>query len=288
MEDFLKENGLSDALIPAVREQFDRVWAEAINNNPMPIADVTDILFPEDTKQALEQQLESTKTLLAGAMQRLNDAIANGDNPKYIDALQVNVSKLTESVAILEERLNNFNIGRFGQQFQYMNKVLATFGKATSNLMDNVADAWEAALQAQVKSGKKSEEQAKKTFEGVKILQYASAVINTSAAVVQALADPTTPNYYIKAANAAAALAAGIAQTIKIKNTEFSASMSSTASNSSPELVDRTPQLQYTIGLNAADYAYEMAQYPTRAYVVDKDLSDGLRNYNRRGEETTF
>ena len=171
----------------------------------------------------------------------------------------------------------------FAKKYQsFMN----SYGKATSNVLENVGDAWEAVLQRRVKLGKMEEEEAKKSFENVKNLQVAAAVINTAGAVVQALADTTVPSYYVKVANAAAALAAGTAQVIKIKNTEFGGS--GDAASSTPKMVDRTPQLQYTIGLNTADYAEAQAQTPIRAYVVDRDLADGLDEYNKQKNETTF
>lgn len=284
----MKELGLGDEFIKYFKETIDKTVAQAMSDSNMPQGFLYNILFPQSDKVAIEFKIQEIQRLITEAMGELADAISNGAEQSEIDALTKKIEKLEDTLATLQERMFNFNIGRFSQVFKDLGKYLDTYGKATANVMDNVADAWEAALQAQVKSGKMGEEQAKKSFESVKALQLAGAIINTSAAVVQALADPTTPSYYLKAANAAAALAAGIAQVIKIKNTEFSASVSSTSSSATPQMVDRTPQLQYTIGLNSADYAYEISRYPTRAYVVDKDLADGLQNYNRREDETTF
>lgn len=162
---------------------------------------------------------------------------------------------------------------------QVLNNFTQAYASATSNALGSVADAWEESLKAQGKTNEKA-------FNGVKALQYAAAVINTSAAVVQALSDPTTPSYYLKAANAAAALAAGTAQVLQIKNTKLGGSTSS--SSSAPKLVDRTPQLQYTYGINPADFAQAQAAYPIRAFVVDRDLKAGIENYDTRLRETTF
>lgn len=210
-------------------------------------------------KDATNEQLESIKN--------------------YEDAL-VNLN-------VLEERLFKLRIKRFEENAGEVAKYFNSYGKSTSNLLDNVADAWEASLQAQVKAGKRSEESAKDSFETMKTLQYASAVINTAAAVVQALADPSVPSYYVKAANAVAALAAGTAQVIKIANTDFSGSAGS-AGGETPRLVQSAPQVSYTVGVNEADYAAAQAQNPIRAYVVDKDLAEGLDEYNARENETTF
>lgn len=193
----------------------------------------------------------------------------------------------SEEFARLQEEAARLSMEIWDEYFFKLSKHFDTYGKATANVMSSVADAWEAALQAQVKNGKKSEEQAKKSFKTVKTLQMASAVINTAAAVVQALADPTVPSFYVKIANAAAALAAGTAQVLKISATEFS-SNASTSTESTPQLVDRTPQLMYTVGLNPQEYAEAQSQRPIRAFITDRDLSEGLDEYNRKKNDTTF
>lgn len=194
---------------------------------------------------------------------------------------------LQREIAALEEQILKKRMERFSIFYTQLGKYINTYGMAVGNVMGSVADAWEAALQAQVKSGRKSEEEAKRSFENVKALQIGVAVINTAAAITSALADPTIPSYFVKAANAVAALASGTAQVIKISQTEFNSNVASATENT-PTLVDRTPPLQYTIGLNSEEYAAAMAETPIRAYVVDADLSNGLNQYNRRRGETTF
>ena len=204
-----------------------------------------------------------------------------------MDQLAAKGEETSSRFITASELATKLSMKMWDDYFKKLGKHFSSYGKATTNVMDAVAECWEAALQAQVKNGKKSEKEAKKSFENVKKLQMASAIINTGAAIVQALADPTVPSYYVKAANAVAAGIAGAAQVIKISSTEFSASASQ-STESTPKLVDRTPQLQYTVGLNPQDYAEAQAQNPIRAYVVDRDLSDGLDEYNRRRNETTF
>lgn len=188
---------------------------------------------------------------------------------------------------LLQEQAAKLSMEIWDEYFLKLSKHFDTYGKATANVMNSVADAWEAALQWQVKNGKKSEEQAEKSFNTVKALQMASAVINTAAAAVQAMADPTVPNFYVKMANAAAAIAAGTAQVLKIAATDFS-SNAAASTESTPQLVDRTPQLMYTVGLNPQEYAEAQSQRPIKAFVVDRDLSEGLDEYNRRRAETEF
>ena len=102
------------------------------------------------------------------------------------------------------------------------------------------------------------------------------------------MADTTVPSYYVKVANAAAALAAGTAQIIKISSTDFNAS-GAAAGASMPNMVERpNPAVTYTVGLNAADYAEAAAQNPIHCYITDRELDEGLEQYNRRQDETSF
>ena len=218
-------------------------------------------------------------------------------SPADIDELEKRIEELksiqersyeqNQELETLEEQLRKKKLTRWNAYYTQLGKYIDNYGKSTANLLDNVADAWDALLQAQVKTGKKSQEDAERSFNKLKILQYTSAIINTASAVVSALADPTVPSYYVKAINAAAALAAGTAQVIKIANTDFSGTASA-AGGETPRLVQQAPAIQYTVGVNEADYAAAQAQNPIRAYVVDKDLAEGLDEYNARENETTF
>lgn len=252
------------ALAEYANQAFDKVMGEAMLNDQwgMDFKLIDWLVKPSDIA-ILEDRIAELK------------AVANRD------------FLADEELAALEEQLQKKKLARWNAYYTQLGKYIDNYGKSTANLLDNVADAWDALLQAQVKTGKKSQEDAERSFNKLKILQYASAIINTASSVVQALADPTVPSYYVKAINAAAALAAGTAQVIKIANTDFSGSAGS-AGGETPRLVQQAPQVNYTVGVNEADYAAAQAQNPIRAYVVDKDLAEGLDEYNARENETTF
>ena len=257
--------GIGGAAIQYVKSINDAI-EEARKENPLPDNWILGDIFAGFDKNG--------KILLAGIRAQMQQLRDEG-------------KEASDEFVMLSEQATKLSMKLWDDYFKKIGKHFSSYGKATANVMDAVADAWEAALQAQVKNGKKSEEQAKKSFNNVKALQISSAVINTAAAVVQALADPTVPSYYVKAANAVAAGIAGAAQIIKISSTDFSASAGN-ATDNTPKLVDRTPQLQYVVGVNEADYAQAQAANPIRAYVVDRDLSEGLDEYNKRKDETTF
>lgn len=313
-EDKLRKAG--DVVSREILEGYEAAIQEAVDNGQFGIAET----LWKNLSQTVRQMFGNEKLNGVGGaaieyVQKINKAIeeAQAEYPlpnnwiigdifagfdkngtKMLASIREQMQKLrsegkeaSDEFVSLSEQATALSMKLWDDYFKKIGKHFTSYGKATSSLMDNVADAWEAALQAQVKNGKKSEEEAKKSFGFVKALQLSAAIINTAGAVVQALADPTIPSYTVKAINAAAALAAGTAQVIKISSTEFSASASK-STDSTPQLVDRTPQLQYTVGLNPQDYAAAQAQNPIRAYVVDRDLSDGLDEYNRRKDETTF
>ena len=171
--------------------------------------------------------------------------------------------------------------------YSQLGKYINTYGVSTGKVLGSVADFWEAELQAKVKNGKKTEEEAKRSFKAVKALQISTAVINTAAAVVQALADTTVPSYYVKAANAIAAGIAGAAEVVKIASTDFSSSGSYSASNSAPTLT-QTPQMVNTYGINPADYAEANAQNPVRVFVVESDITEAQNAARVRVAESTF
>lgn len=292
-----KDKGFGKDILKYFDEVFDKGLQQYQLDNEGPGAIYLRALFPQGDINALKIEVDKAKKVVKESFDEIQKYKVWDYKElglfHYDDSTDEAVAAIEryEEAAIrldeLEKQLFKKRIDRFTSANVQIAKYYNTYGKATSTLMDNVADAWEAALQAQVKNGKKSEDEAKKSFGFIKALQLSAAVINTAGAVVQALADPTIPSYTVKAINAAAALAAGTAQVIKISSTEFSASASQSTENT-PQLVDRTPQLQYTYALNTQDYADALAERPIKAYITDREVVDGIDQYNRRRGETTF
>lgn len=165
-----------------------------------------------------------------------------------------------------------------------LEKVLIKPFNSVANLLGNVAQAWESVIRAQVDAGKMSEEQAKKSFEKMKAFQYTQAGISTAAAVVQALSDPDVPSFYLRAINAAAALATGTAQVAQIAASHYGST--GTASTTTPKLIDRTPVVN-TVSLNASE-AGNSIQQNMRVYVVESDITEAQRATKARVTESTF
>lgn len=213
-----------------------------------------------------------------------------------IDHLKERIEELkksTEDWAIeelleKEEELYKKRLEIFSIIFRQQQKIIDNYGVSTGKVLKSVADLWEAELQAKVKNGKKTEEEAKKSFKAVKALQISTAVINTAAAVVQALADTTVPSFYVKAANAAAAGIAGAAEIVKIASTDFSSSSSYSQSNTSAPTLTQSAPMVNTYGINPADYAEANAQNPVRVYVVESDITEAQNASRVRVAESTF
>lgn len=187
-------------------------------------------------------------------------------------------------IELIEADHRRITLERDSKMYEARVAMLRQYVSATTNLFDNVASAWEAVIKAKVKNDKMSDESARRSFENMKKLQYATAVINTAAGVAQALSDPAVPTYYLRAINAAAALAAGVAQIAKIAATSYDSAGSS--STSTPQLVDRTP-VQQTVSLNAAEAGQGVAQN-MRVYVVESDITEAQNRTRARVSESTF
>ncbi len=183
--------------------------------------------------------------------------------------------------------------------FRKYDKFLSSYGTSTANVLGNTTNLWSALIDAKQKDidkqkdeGKISEkeykrrtEQNKKSFDNLKSLQIATAVINTASAVVAALADMSVP-FYVRLANSVAAGIAGAAEIVKIKSTDFG-SGSYSAGSSAPTITQSAPMVN-TYGINPADYAEANAQNPVRVYVLESDITDAQNSARVRVQESTF
>lgn len=227
------------------------------------------------TAEAIRQSYEPIFNSLYTQMGQWRQAVRDG----IVDA-----KTAADEIALIEADERRLTLERDSKMYEARVAMLRKYVSASTNLFDNVASAWEAVIKAKVKNDKMSDESARRSFENMKKLQYATAVINTAAGVAQALSDPAVPTYYLRAINAAAALAAGVAQIAKIAATSYDSAGSN--STSTPQLVDRTP-VQQTVSLNAAEAGQGVAQ-SMRVYVVESDITEAQNRSRARVSESTF
>ena len=101
--------------------------------------------------------------------------------------------------------------------------TIVDVGNSIGSILGSVADAWQDSVEAQVKAGDMSQEEADKQMENVRALQIVQATINMLAGSFGAFAQAssTIPPPYgqiVGAAAAAAVIAQGIAQIAAIRN----------------------------------------------------------------------
>ena len=204
----------------------------------------------------------------------------------------------TQQIDEAEKQLAENRKQRDEAYIKHHSNFLNSYGTATSSVLNESAKLWnklidikEAKMKADLDEGKISKREYdaqhkrnEASFKAMKALQLASAVISTAAAVAQALADTTVPNFYVRLANSIAAGIAGATEIATISATELGSATGSAAS--SFNMTQRTPVVQ-TTGMNPNDYA-EAATQNIRVYVTDKDLADGVNNYKTKVEETSF
>ena len=287
---------ISQGRINEARVFFDEMWKEfgeaAKNISPEAESAIKESMlrlesvFSETLAEVWTGSTDALVALVRTSFRTVLDEIE-----AEIDALKFQIANATgdtaemlAKLAALEEDYRRLTMKRDAALLDARTKNLRTYADSVSGLLNNVASAWQNIIRAQVDAGKMEEQQAKESFERMKTLQYAVAVISTASAVIQALADPTIPSYILKGINAAAALAAGIAQVAQISATHYGSTGSS--STSTPTLVDRSPVTQ-TVSLNASEVG-ESATQNMRVYVVESDITDAQNRTKARVSESTF
>lgn len=290
---FATDKSLQEANIKGINEvvsQFKSLIEDAIGDNEFAQANT----FVQDLRiyllNAFAQTFDGNSkeienaidVFIASFVDQINEGLAD-------DKYTLDFSKKFEALSL--NGANNFDaLARITSDF------METYVSSTASGLDAVANLWDESLKARykrlVESGKMTEEEAQKqaeqSFKAVKAMQIGVAVVDTAAAVTQALADPTIPSYYVKAANAVAAAVNGAAQIVAITQTEFGTPNVKVPTPTTPTYTSAPTEMVYTYGLNAADYAAAQAQNPIRAYIVDSDVKAGLDNLNNRENETTF
>ena len=142
-----------------------------------------------------------------------------------------------------------------------------------------------------------SEEDARKAFNLNKAASIADATVNTFLAATQALRDPKLPTV-AKAFAVGGIIASGLAQVRKIAATQFKASGSSGGGGGGgtgptgqaapqPSEIFANPQTTM-LGTDGAAMSQGQNTAPTRAYVVERDITQSTRRVRRLEEFATI
>ena len=163
-----------------------------------------------------------------------------------------------------------------------------------AEIFGTVAEAEEERIQRQLDAGDIGIEAAKSQFETVKQWQYAQTWINTIAGMTAALTAPsmqtTGPAGWVAAATQAASiLATGIAQTIKIKNTQFNGGGVSSGGSGISASPSVTP-IDVRNDIQQSPTVLPDSQSPRnqRVYILERDIQDSNRRVEIRENNSTF
>ena len=160
---------------------------------------------------------------------------------------------------------------------------------------DDVYTAIEKTMDAKVKEGELSNEEAEKQLEeyrGIKAAAAAMDALGSAVGAYNSLASIPYVGPALGAVAAAAALAAGFANVRLIMATtkDNAGSGSDSYANAMPSLSDYQPQYVTNItGKDDTDYlANALSEKPIQAYVVESDVTASQELANKRTNETTW
>lgn len=266
------------------------------------IQEAVDNLKPGEANSLFEKLLENPPATMSPELkEKLKGYVATMKRALGEAIVESNKLSQGEKTSYLVELFGDAESIPRDLKLKVITDQIVTYSQTAVNALDQVASAWMNIMNAQKenlkfllesdaitqeeyeKRAKAMDERNEKSFKNMKALQYATAVVNTAGAVVQALVDPAVPTYYLRAINAAAALATGIAEVAQISGTHYQRMTSVSA----PTISQPTPSVN-TIGLS--DYAnlIEQNNEPIKVYVTDSDLKAGIDHYNETKAEVTF
>jgi len=248
-----------DSAIKTIQDRFER------ENNT---GSIWNMLTPVSGKEALKNitevydtQLDYLNKIRDKWNERLLDQ--NLTNEQRIEAEarvaevtgQIQDAELEKEVAVGEQRMAIYQ--------QWVDGVTEAVSQIGS-LFGSLADYYEKDIELKVKNGEMTEKEADKSFENIKAMRVAEAVINTIAGSIGAFlqASATYPAPYgqiIGGITAAAVAAAGATQIANIKSQTRNSSSVNTGSVSAPQM------------------AYDYNPTYTRTLTGEQDL-DNLRN----------
>ena len=203
---------------------------------------------------------------------------------------------ILESLQDLESEKTRIEREGLEERKQLRLEEIQSYADAANSIADifgTVAAAEEERIQRQLDAGEIGIEAAKSQFETVKQWQYAQTWINTISGMTAALTSPilnSTPAGWVAAATQAASLlATGIAQTIKIKNTQFNGGGVSSGNSGVSASPSVTP-IDVRDDIQQSPTVLPDSQSPRnqRVYILERDIQDSNRRVEVRENNSTF
>ena len=205
-------------------------------------------------------------------------------------------ASILESLQDLETQKTQIEREGLEERKQLRLEEIQSYADAANSIADifgTVAQLEEERIQRQLDAGEIGVEAAKSQFETVKQWQYAQTWINTISGMTAALTSPilnSTPGGWVAAATQAASLlATGIAQTIKIKNTQFNGGGVSSGGSGISASPSVTP-IDVRNDIQQSPTVLPDSQSPRnqRVYILERDIQDSNRRVEIRENNSTF
>lgn len=308
-----KSSELRKKLEQEVTNDFIKQSERRINRNDYALQrQLVAINHQYDAQIALADDDEAKQQLQNAKTKALNDAnitaLQNEIEELQNQQAQVKANtdewlKLADAIQQAQDKISDYQydnsqIGKGDKK--ELRKSKATWqdwSHSVTSLIGNVIDAEKANLDARVKSGKTTEEEAEKQFENIKKQQIALAIVNTlSGAVAAYMADthtykPASVGIAMGIIDAATTLAAGYAQIQQIKSTTYGST--TTPGGSSFTGVATAPLLNENLDANTlqsitTQSALTNQNQDQRVYILQSDIVKSNRQVEVRQSNTTF
>lgn len=312
---FLKENGSGQDLEETLAqlEILRSNWTTFQANQNANIQEES----LKSARKALESAFKDQESLLKDQEQKILDIrnpfklskeyeknqLAQIDNLKnyYQQLYDIEVdpdtrASILESLQDLSDQKTEIERAGIEERRQLRIGEIQSYADAANSIADifgTVAEAEEERIQRQLDAGEIGIEAAKSQFETVKQWQYAQTWINTISGMTAALTSPilnSTPAGWVAASTQAASLlATGIAQTIKIKNTQFNGGGVSSGGSGITASPSVTP-IDVRDDIQQSPTVLPDSQSPRnqRVYILERDIQDSNRRVEIRENNSTF
>ena len=182
---------------------------------------------------------------------------------------------------------------KLGKALRNTAKVWSDYGNTVTTVLDTIGDAWQKNLERQVKSGKLTEDEARKQFKMIQAMQYSLSVVNAAASTVAIWADPSM-GVYQKIATTISVAAQNAAELITIASTQFGDMSGSVdagaAANYVPAVINDTNPVSYTRNITSADDVDSIADRlgAIKVYVTEKDITNAQNKVRTKVSESRF
>lgn len=246
----------------------------------------------EDEEEIAQQEYQINLELQEKKLENLKrfkeEAIANGDVTGQLELaeeiadqeLQIERTKYDEI-----KRLEEKSAADSEKVAERKKETITMLAGATASILGSIADMYES-----------DEKSAKKNAQKIKGLRIAEATINTINGAIGAYTSaaaniPAPAGIIVGAAQAAIVTAAGIANIMKIKNTDINGSSSGSGIGAavSPQAPTYTNELPATYVRNLTSSSeIDEINKDTRVYILESDIQESNKRVQIRQEEATF